>query len=120
MRALRVLIVDDDEMVLRAVRRPLESTHRGWMVEAFSNAVGGLQQVRGGDFDVVVTDLEMGAVNGFDLLEASAHTRPEALRILMTGSGGNLEKALAHFVVRKPEIMAIREAVLRHAARLGL
>jgi CheY-like chemotaxis protein len=63
----RVLLVDDDEMVRRAVRQALEPT--GWQVTDAENgrvAVDTLAAVRP---DVIILDLMMPKMDGFEFLD---------------------------------------------------
>jgi len=81
---LRILIVDDEVSVGRALRRLL----RRFDMEctAVSSAAAGLEQLAGDEaFDVVVTDQRMPQMTGTDMLRKIRAENPQILRILMTG-----------------------------------
>ena len=79
----RVLIVDDDQMMCEAIeltlgRGDLEITWR-------TSARAALDLVADGDFDVILTDLEMPAMSGIELCERALATCPDVPVVLVTG-----------------------------------
>lgn len=62
---LRVLLVDDSRATRAMMRRFLED--EGFEVEAAANGVEAWALVRSGDFDCVVTDIEMPEMDGLEL-----------------------------------------------------
>jgi CheY-like chemotaxis protein len=62
----RVLIVDDDPIIRRQIRLALEQD--GWDPEEAENGRVALDRLRDGPFDVVVLDLIMPEMNGFEVL----------------------------------------------------
>ncbi len=62
----RILVVDDDagvrEMMLRILR------NRGYQAEGAVDGLQALARLEHGDFDVVVTDLQMPRLHGLDLV----------------------------------------------------
>lgn len=115
LRHLRILIVDDDELVLRTVRRVLNNANQPWTLEATVGGGAGMEAVHRGAFDVLVTDLDMPDVSGLQLLEIAARIAPDAYRILMTGSSASFDAGLAQHVVRKPDLAEILRAILAFA-----
>jgi len=61
----RVLVVDDSITVREMERKLLENN--GYKVEVAVNGMDGWNVVRGGNFDLVVTDIDMPRMNGFEL-----------------------------------------------------
>jgi DNA-binding NtrC family response regulator len=84
----RVLVIDDEEGVLNAVRRRLERS--GYQLQTASNAKEGvalIQQVER-PFDVVVTDMSMDSPeSGLEVLHASFSRDLFAEVIVMTAYG---------------------------------
>lgn len=109
MTRLRVLLIDDDESLLRAMQRALRWS--GWILTAVLGGPEGLAAVQRGEFDVLVTDLEMQDVAGAEILAAAARVAPLAYRILLTASNETLDRTLAHVVVRKPDVDRLRRVV---------
>jgi signal transduction histidine kinase/DNA-binding response OmpR family regulator len=62
----RVLIVDDDPIIRRQVRLALEQD--GWNLAEAENGRAALARLRDGPFDVVLLDLLMPEMNGFEFL----------------------------------------------------
>jgi signal transduction histidine kinase len=111
--AERVLVVDDQEIVLRTVRRLLEPL--GYRVAAFARPEEALAAFRAapGDFDVALTDLAMPGLSGLDLAEGLLALRPNLPVVVMTG---NAEDAA---VVRGASI-GVREMVEKPLERAQL
>lgn len=83
---MRILLVDDDEAVLRGVRRLLEREHH---VTTATNAIAALARIDAGErFDALVTDFHMPGPNGGQLIQLLRFRAPDlALRsVLMSGA----------------------------------
>jgi FixJ family two-component response regulator len=65
-----VCVVDDDDSILRALRRLLDAT--GFRVETFSSAEAFLESAHRGRADCLVVDVHLGGLSGFDLQERLA------------------------------------------------
>jgi len=103
----RVLVVDDEESIRIALSEVLESA--GYEIVAFPNVVDALaawpqqrETVR-----VVVTDLMMPGLQGWDLIYELRRDRPELPFIVCSGLGQNvtqeeIERAGAQCVLSKP------------------
>ena len=87
-----LLIVDDDQamcdVMLVAARK------RGFTAVACPSVSSGLEHLKGGDFDVVVTDLYLQGQCGLDLCKQIAATR-EDLPVVVITAFGSLESAVA-------------------------
>lgn len=88
---MRVLVVDDRPEMAEMIADHL--CDRGYEATATSSGEEALRVLRTCRVDVLVTDLRMPDVNGFDLLSASMDLDPSRTVILMTGYGG-LDTAL--------------------------
>lgn len=79
----RILIVDDDEIMLNL----LEYFFCGYNC-AITRALNGemaLQALRAADFDLVITDLQMGRISGLDVARAAKALHPEMTVFILTG-----------------------------------
>ncbi len=88
LRPLKVLVVDDEEVVLEVLADLLAA-----MGMDVSRAVGGpagIEAVRAQSFDVVFTDLGMPEVNGWDLATEAKSLRESTAVVLVTGWGFQL------------------------------
>ena len=112
----RVLVIDDDLLVGRAIRRQLDSHD----VEVETDPQRALERLVGGDdFDVVFCDLMMPTLDGAELHAELSRARPElADRIVVITGGAFTEQARAFLtqtqlrVLHKPVETSILEAAL--------
>jgi DNA-binding NtrC family response regulator len=83
----QILLVEDDmalrEMLVELLRE------EGLEVRAVADADDALVVAREMEFDVVLSDIEMPQMDGFELLEALKKLRPNARVILMTSFGSS-------------------------------
>ena len=63
---MRVLLVDDEERLLGALRRGLVA--EGFVVETAATGPDGLQLARHGEFDVVVLDVMLPGISGYQVV----------------------------------------------------
>lgn len=82
---IRVLIVDDEEPHAQAVAESLERT--GYDCTIAASGAEGLQRIESEEFDIVITDLVMGEVDGLAILKKTRQELPEAEVIVITGHG---------------------------------
>jgi DNA-binding response OmpR family regulator len=61
----RVLIVDDEADITDALKAGLEG--HGFQVSAFNDPQAALRSFKSGQYDVVILDIRMPKMNGFDL-----------------------------------------------------
>lgn len=66
-RARRVLVVDDS-LTVREMQRKLLAA-RGYQVDVALDGVDGWNQLRGADYDLVITDIDMPRLDGIGLTE---------------------------------------------------
>lgn len=85
---LRILIVDDDPQ-LRDVLNDMLSLD-GHEVVSCNDAYAALEQVKGGDFDMMITDLGMPGMSGLDLAGEVHEKHPELPIAMITGWGTQL------------------------------
>ncbi|MDM7461223.1 MAG: response regulator [bacterium] len=85
-----VLIVDDDALVRETLRFVLEDG--GYQVYAASSGAEALQLLQQKPVDIVLSDIFMPGMNGFDLLRQIREHAPDTPVILITGYG-NIEMA---------------------------
>lgn len=88
----RVLIVDDDRGMCELLRSGLSEA--GYEPTVESGGEAAFEALRGSDFDVVVTDLNMRGMNGLELCGRISSNRPDVPVIVITAFG-SLETAVA-------------------------
>jgi two-component system response regulator HydG len=84
-RDIKVVVVDDDKLVLRAVSEVL--LREGYEVVSISDPVEAVALAKDPSIDMVVSDVRMPALSGMDLLKAFKQAQPEVEFIIMTGYG---------------------------------
>ena len=86
----RILIVDDDEEVRNVLGDMLAI--EGVRAENCSNAYSALQLLEKGAFNMVITDLGMPGMSGYDLAEYVREKYKDVEIVLLTGWGNSLKK----------------------------
>jgi DNA-binding NtrC family response regulator len=80
---MRVLVVDDDPIVLESCRRVLEA--EGFTVFLAASAAEGLEALEGQDYAVLVADVKMPEVDGLQLLALARKRHPRVPVLMMSG-----------------------------------
>lgn len=81
--SLRVMLVDDEEIVCKRLKTALEKD--GYLIDVFLNGKSAIEQLGREQYDVVVTDIRMDDVSGLDVLEAVRKGSPRTKVIMITG-----------------------------------
>jgi putative nucleotidyltransferase with HDIG domain len=82
--AERVLIVDDDELILKALSRILESA--GYEPRSYLTPEDALERLQADDPVVVISDYMMPGLDGIAFLKLTREKTPGAVRILCTAA----------------------------------
>ncbi|MBK7864159.1 MAG: response regulator [Archangiaceae bacterium] len=88
----RILLVDDEANVLKALRRTLQFD--GYQIFTATNAVDALELMTVDPVDLVVSDCMMPGVTGIDLFAQMHKLWPDTVRVMLTGLSDH-EVALA-------------------------
>ena len=83
MNSYRILIVDDDEHILNAIKRILFDEK--YEIFTAKNGQQGLELVEGNDFQMVISDYRMKEMDGIEFLKSVNKMSPKTVRILLTG-----------------------------------
>ena len=87
MSVIRVLIVDDDPALLKALPETLKLKMAMLAVDTSDSASGALARVAETDYDAIVTDIKMPGMDGLALLREIRALRPATPTLLITGHG---------------------------------
>ncbi len=84
-KGYNILVVDDDLIECNSIAELLK--HEGYYVESASDGEIASRKLVQGSFDIVITDIKMPELTGFDLLKLIKKKHPETLVIMITGYG---------------------------------
>jgi len=79
----RILIVDDEEIVLRSCKRILQC--EDYEIDLAQNGVSALEMVNEQTYDVMILDIMMPRMDGIEVLRRVKEARPEIDVIMITG-----------------------------------
>ena len=81
----KILVVDDQRNMRTTTAMVLREA--GYVVSEAEDGAAAIQRVAGESFDVVLTDVRMGAVDGMEVLRSTLETAPTTQVIVMTAYG---------------------------------
>src|SRR5579883_2322943 len=84
-RTGRLLVVDDEVELMTALCESLRD--EGFEAAGFDTPSAGLEALRRGEFDVLLSDLMMPGTDGIQLLQAALRVDPNLVGVIMTGQG---------------------------------
>ncbi len=118
----RILVVDDEESLVRVIGRML--TVAGYDVSTAADGRRAVELLGGATFDAIVSDIDMPRMNGIQLLQAIRQRDSDVPVVLMTGNP-DLEtavQAVAHgalqYLIKPVDIEELGKVVAR-ACRLS-
>ncbi len=124
-RAGRILVVDDDPLIRKSLVAFLE--RNDWSVSTAAHGADALARLdEDGEFDLVLSDVDMPRLDGLGLLERLRERKPDLPVIMITGCG-TIENAVAamragasHYVTKPLRDDEILHAIDREIERSSL
>lgn len=118
----RILLVDDEELVLLALRETL--LRAGYEIVTALTAEAALELLKPQTFSVVISDQKMPGMSGLDFLTRVKQTQPDTTRILLTGlpdldlvihaiNRGEIYRFMVKPWIREELLMTVQDAVQR-------
>jgi len=113
----RLLVVEDDPAHAEALQLALENER--CTVEVATGVGSALDRLRARHFDLVLTDLKLGAESGMDLLRKVRQDHPALSVILITGHGsvetavGAMREGAADYLTKPVNLEELRARVQR-------
>ncbi|MBK9051215.1 MAG: response regulator [Chloroflexi bacterium] len=102
----QILVVDDHFEMLEFMRTVLQHSGRDYQVLAVPSAEEGMLELLRTPFDLLITDVRLPGMSGFDLIRRVRRARPELPVIMISGYGieqGQKEAAalgVVHYFVK--------------------
>jgi len=100
----RILIVDDDGSIRTLLS--VVAARAGVSADVAADGVEAMRRIEEGDYDLIVLDLSMPRMNGFDLIERLRERKPRPAVIVLTALSRrdflDLDPEVVHCIVRKP------------------
>ena len=118
--SLYLLVVDDEESILRLVQEILGS--EGHRVETAGGGEAALELILQHEYDVIVSDWKMPGLNGINLYQELLERKPAAARRMLFMTGDVIKDSFQQFLKQHartclPKPFALREF---HAAVAGI
>ena len=116
MNNVSIMIVDDEPIVGKRLKRLFEKD--GYNVEIFTRGSQALKELENKKFDIIITDLKMGKVDGMQILETAREKYPDTKIIIISGLSKNelvidaLKKGAYSFIVKPFKFNELKEVVL--------
>jgi DNA-binding response OmpR family regulator len=111
----RLLVVDDEPRICRFVSRALSA--RGHTVETSTSGEDALSRASARAFDLVILDLLLPGVDGFEVLDALMAQDPQA-RVLVLSAVGDIDARVRSLRAGAADYLAKPFAVAELAARV--
>jgi signal transduction histidine kinase len=113
--ASRILVVDDEQHMCDVCTRTLQRA--GYTVVATVDSDEAIHALRTGGFDLLLTDIKMPTISGFDLANLARERDPAIAIIIMTGFASvehlhqSVQRGVADFLSKPFELDHLRLAV---------
>ena len=116
----RILVIEDDESITLGLQMNLEA--EGYRVTVAMDGEEGLTQALGGTFDLLVLDVMLPRMNGFEVVRSLRAKGENVPVVMLSARGGEMDKVMglelgAEDYITKPfglaELLARVKAVLR-------
>jgi DNA-binding NtrC family response regulator len=117
-----ILIVDDEPIVGERLKGLIEKD--GHRVEAFDDPAAALQRLETKDFDIVISDIRMGDIDGIQVMERVFQKSRRIKVIMITGyatlelARESLTKGAFDFIAKPFKVKEVRKAIKKAAELL--
>ena len=119
---MRLLVVDDEPMVLQGLQRTLRSMTKEWSIEFACGGKEALEKMAAAPFDVLITDARMPGIDGAEVLRQAQKLYPQTIRMILSGQSSHRALfefiGLCHQYLSKPCDVAELKAKVTNAVRL--
>lgn len=92
----RLLIVDDEDAVLEVMQRAL--MRKGFAIDGVNNGEEGLECIKNNRYSLIICDIRMAGMNGFDFYQAVQKIDPRMARRIIFTSGDSVKQESLNFI----------------------
>ncbi|HEX3846044.1 MAG TPA: response regulator [Steroidobacteraceae bacterium] len=115
---MRVVFVDDDADVLQGMKRTLRDMRNEWSMEFAQSGAAALEELKKAPTDVIVSDMRMPGMDGWELLAEVKKRYPQTVRLVLSGHADarSIMRAVgtAHQYLAKPcETTSLKTAIMQ-------
>lgn len=121
---IRVLVVDDDKSHAEIVAESLEKV--GYETDRALSGTAAQKKMENDPYDIVVTDLRLGDMDGLAVLRMAKQINPDSDVILMTGHAEvrtaveAIKQGASHYLTKPLDLGELRSVVERSAEKVRL
>jgi DNA-binding NtrC family response regulator len=121
---IRVLVVDDERIAVKNLEHILKK--EGYAVVGTSSGATALRLLEEQQFDVVLTDLKMEKVDGFQVMKKCREQQPDAEVVVITGYATlesaveAMKKGAFHYISKPFKLDVVRNIVQEAAEKVRL
>lgn len=87
----RILVIDDERSIRNTLKDILE--YEKYVVDVAEDGVKGLEKVKGGEYDIILCDIKMPAMDGIEVLEKLNEMGAD-MPVVMISGHGNIDTAV--------------------------
>ncbi len=85
-KPFKIMFLDDDDIQLKIVRSMIERYYPNVEIEISSLIGHAIDKIQNGNYDLVICDINMPKISGFEVVEILNQTRPDIPIIILTSS----------------------------------
>jgi HD-like signal output (HDOD) protein len=119
-----ILFVDDETRVLKGIRRSLYPLQQDWDMVFVDSGPAALEAMRQKPPTVIVADMRMPGMNGYELLKTVQQQYPEVVRVMLTGQPdkGMYQEVMSvsHYFLWKPTSFEVFDRLFKHIQELNV
>ncbi|MBI4842947.1 MAG: sigma-54-dependent Fis family transcriptional regulator [Nitrospirae bacterium] len=111
----KILIVEDEKIALKNLEHTMKK--EGYEVMATTSGLQGIKLLQNREFDLVLTDLKMENVDGFEILEKTKELYPDTEVIMITAYATitsaveTMKKGAYHYIAKPFKLDEVRKVV---------
>ncbi|OQX20339.1 MAG: hypothetical protein BWK76_01825 [Desulfobulbaceae bacterium A2] len=117
-----ILFVDDEPLVLNALRRMMHPLSRDWTMHFAESGAQALEICERETVHVIVSDMRMPTMSGHELLQEVRRLWPRTVRVILTGQPDQETHsealAVTHYFLWKPTELPMLQNLLDRIGRL--